>query len=285
MQTLETITAFRAARADLTGSLGLVPTMGYLHEGHLELVRRARAECSHVAVSIFVNPTQFGPNEDLARYPRDLPRDLELLQAAGVELVFAPPVAEMYPADFGTYVEVQNVTAPLEGAWRPGHFQGVATVVCKLFNIVGADRAYFGQKDAQQTVVIRQMVRDLNLPVEIVVVPTVREADGLAKSSRNVYLDPAQRAAAPVLWRALQHAAQLYEQGENDAELLRRALHQVLAQEPLAQVEYVSAADPHTLMEIEGPIRRGALLSLAVRFGATHLIDNVTLAARADSAA
>ncbi len=285
MQTLETITAFRAARADLTGSLGLVPTMGYLHEGHLELVRRARAECSHVAVSIFVNPTQFGPNEDLARYPRDLPRDLELLQAAGVELVFAPAVAEMYPADFGTYVEVQNVTAPLEGARRPGHFQGVATVVCKLFNIVGADRAYFGQKDAQQTVVIRQMVRDLNLPVEIVVVPTVREADGLAKSSRNVYLDPAQRAAAPVLWRALQHAAQLYEQGENDAELLRRALHQVLAQEPLAQVEYVSAADPHTLMEIEGPIRRGALLSLAVRFGATHLIDNVTLAARADSAA
>ncbi len=259
--------------------------MGYLHEGHLELVRRARAECSHVAVSIFVNPTQFGPNEDLARYPRDLPRDLELLQAAGVELVFAPAVAEMYPADFGTYVEVQNVTAPLEGARRPGHFQGVATVVCKLFNIVGADRAYFGQKDAQQTVVIRQMVRDLNLPVEIVVVPTVREADGLAKSSRNVYLDPAQRAAAPVLWRALQHAAQLYEQGENDAELLRRALHQVLAQEPLAQVEYVSAADPHTLMEIEGPIRRGALLSLAVRFGATHLIDNVTLAARADSAA
>ncbi len=285
MQTLETITAFRAARADLTGSLGLVPTMGYLHEGHLELVRRARAECSHVAVSIFVNPTQFGPNEDLARYPRDLPRDLELLQAAGVELVFAPPVAEMYPADFGTYVEVQNVTAPLEGARRPGHFRGVATVVCKLFNIVGADRAYFGQKDAQQTVVIRQMVRDLNLPVEIVVVPTVREADGLAKSSRNVYLDPAQRAAAPVLWRALQHAAQLYEQGENDAEPLRRALHQVLAQESLAQVEYVSAADPHTLMEIEGPIRRGALLSLAVRFGATRLIDNVTLAARADSAA
>ncbi len=259
--------------------------MGYLHEGHLELVRRARAECSHVAVSIFVNPTQFGPNEDLARYPRDLPRDLELLQAAGVELVFAPAVAEMYPADFGTYVEVQNVTAPLEGARRPGHFRGVATVVCKLFNIVGADRAYFGQKDAQQTVVIRQMVRDLNLPVEIVVVPTVREADGLAKSSRNVYLDPAQRAAAPVLWRALQHAAQLYEQGENDAEPLRRALHQVLAQEPLAQVEYVSAADPHTLMEIEGPIRRGALLSLAVRFGATRLIDNVTLAARADSAA
>ncbi len=285
MQTLETITAFRAARADLTGSLGLVPTMGYLHEGHLELVRRARAECSHVAVSIFVNPTQFGPNEDLARYPRDLPRDLELLQAAGVELVFAPAVAEMYPADFGTYVEVQNVTAPLEGARRPGHFRGVATVVCKLFNIVGADRAYFGQKDAQQTVVIRQMVRDLNLPVEIVVVPTVREADGLAKSSRNVYLDPAQRAAAPVLWRALQHAAQLYEQGANDAEPLRRALHQVLAQESLAQVEYVSAADPHTLMEIEGPIRRGALLSLAVRFGATRLIDNVTLAARADSAA
>ncbi len=284
MQTFETISAFRAVRKELTGSLGLVPTMGYLHEGHLELVRRARAECSHVAVSIFVNPTQFGPNEDLARYPRDLPRDLELLQGAGVELVFAPTVAEMYPADFGTYVDVQNVTAPLEGARRPGHFRGVATVVCKLFNIVGADKAYFGQKDAQQTVVIRQMVRDLNLPAEIVVVPTVREADGLAKSSRNVYLDPAQRAAAPVLWRALQHATRLYEQGEDDAGTLRAALHQILAQELLAQVEYASVADPHTLQEIEGPIRLGALLSLAVRFGATRLIDNVSLAARADDA-
>lgn len=259
--------------------------MGYLHEGHLELVRRAKAECDHVAVSIFVNPTQFGPNEDLARYPRDLPRDLELLEAAGVEFVFIPSAAEMYPPDFSTYVEVQNVTDPLEGARRPGHFRGVATVVCKLFNIVGADKAYFGQKDAQQTIVIRQMVRDLNLPVEIVVVPTVRESDGLAKSSRNVYLTQAQRAAAPVLSRALRRAIEIYEHGADDAAVLREGMHHVLAAEPLAEVEYVSVADPRSLVEIEGRIREGALLSLAVRFGATRLIDNVILLAKNGEAA
>lgn len=280
MQVFDTITAFRNARSTLTGSLGFVPTMGYLHDGHLELVRRANAECSFVAVSIFVNPTQFSPNEDLARYPRDLPRDLELLQAAGVELVFTPSAAEMYPPDFSSYVEVKNVTAPLEGARRPDHFRGVATVVCKLFNIASPAKAYFGQKDAQQTVVIRQMVRDLNLPVEVVVVPTVREPDGLALSSRNVYLNAAQRAAAPVLSQVLRYAAELYDQGEDDAAALRAAMHQILAQQPLAEVEYISAADPLTLAEIEGPIRAGALLSLAVRFGSTRLIDNVMLPAR-----
>jgi pantoate--beta-alanine ligase len=280
MQILDTIQAFRTAHAALPGSLGFVPTMGYLHEGHLILARRAKAECDHVAVSIFVNPAQFGPKEDLARYPRDLPRDLELLRAEGVDLVLVPEVEEIYPPGYSTYVDVENVTATLEGARRPGHFRGVATVVCKLFNIVQPQRAYFGQKDAQQTVVIRQMVRDLSMPVEIVVVPTVREADGLAMSSRNVYLDAAQRPAAAVLFRGLQQVAGEYERGERNANLLRTALEQTLAQEPLAQVEYVSIADLLTLQEIDGLITHGALVSLAVRFGATRLIDNVILSAR-----
>jgi pantoate--beta-alanine ligase len=280
MQILETIQAFRAAHAALPGSLGFVPTMGYLHEGHLMLARRAKAECDHVAVSIFVNPAQFGPKEDLARYPRDLPRDLELLRATGVDLVLVPVVEEIYPPGYSTYVDVENVTATLEGARRPGHFRGVATVVCKLFNIVQPQRAYFGQKDAQQTVVIRQMARDLAMPVEIVVVPTVREADGLAMSSRNVYLDAAQRPAAAVLFRGLQQVVGEYERGKRDAGVLRAALEQTLAQEPLAQVEYVSLADLATLQEIDGTITQGALVSLAVRFGATRLIDNVILEAR-----
>lgn len=277
MQILETIQAFREAHAALSGTLGLVPTMGYLHAGHLELVRRARAECEYVAVSIFVNPTQFGPNEDLGRYPRDVPHDLELLRAEGVDLVLLPGVDEIYPPGFGTYVEIEGMNAVLEGARRPGHFRGVATVVCKLFNIAQAQRAYFGQKDAQQTVVIRRMVRDLAIPIEIVIVPTVREADGLAMSSRNVYLDPEQRAAAPVLYRGLQQVVTLYERGERDAQTLRAALQAELEQAPLAQVEYVSIADLVSLQEIDGPIAQGALVSLAVRFGTTRLIDNVIL--------
>jgi pantoate--beta-alanine ligase len=277
MQVFATVAAFREARATITGSLGFVPTMGYLHRGHLALVRQAKAECDHVVVSIFVNPTQFGPHEDLARYPRDLPHDLELLSAEGVDLVFAPTVEEMYPPVFRTYVDVEEVTVPLEGARRPGHFRGVATVVCKLFNIVGADRAYFGQKDAQQTVVIKQMVRDLNIPIEIVVAPTVREVDGVALSSRNVYLSPEQRAAAPVLYYALQRVVALYQQGERDAGILRDAMQQTLAREPLARVDYVSVADLNSLQEIEGSITAGALVSLAVYFGAARLIDNVRL--------
>lgn len=277
MQICTTIAECRAARERLTGSLGFVPTMGYLHAGHLALVRRAKAECAHVAVSIFVNPTQFGPHEDLERYPRDLPRDLALLENEGVDLVFAPSVAEMYPPGYSTYVEVGDVSAPLEGAHRPGHFRGVATVVCKLFNILQAERAYFGQKDAQQTVVIRRMVRDLNIPTTIVVVPTVREADGLALSSRNVYLSPEERAAAPVLYRALTAARERYAAGERDAEALRRLMHAIIAAEPLARIDYVSVADVETLREIEGPITTGALLSLAVRFGSTRLIDNLPL--------
>lgn len=277
MEVIETVAAMRAARTRLRGPLGLVPTMGYLHAGHLELVRRAAAENEHVAVSIFVNPTQFGPNEDLARYPRDLARDLELLEQAGVDLVFVPSTAEMYPEGYSTYVDVEGVTAYLEGARRPGHFRGVATVVLKLFNIAGAERAYFGQKDAQQTVVIRRMVRDLNLPIEVVVVPTVREADGLARSSRNVYLSPEQRAAAPVLSQALDQAAVLFRGGERSAAALRAAVEVVLRREPLGMPEYISVADPGTLAEIEGPIDGGALVSLAVRFGTTRLIDNVLL--------
>ena len=277
MEVIETIAAFRQARARF-GQLGLAPTMGYLHEGHLSLVRQARAECGAVAVSIFINPTQFGPGEDLARYPRDLARDLELLAAEATDLVLVPGAAEMYPEGYGTYVEVRGVTEMLEGAARPGHFTGVATVVCKLLNIVQPTRAYFGLKDAQQAVVVRAMARDLNLPAEIVVCPTVREPDGLAMSSRNVYLTPEERCAAVALSRALGAAQARYAAGERDAEALRHAMRAVLDAEPLAQIEYVSAADPLTLRELQGGAEEGALLSLAVRFGKTRLIDNLLLA-------
>jgi pantoate--beta-alanine ligase len=276
MEVLKTISAFREARANL-GRLGLVPTMGYLHEGHLSLVRQARAECGAVAVSIFVNPTQFGPREDLSRYPRDLERDLRLLREEHVDLVFVPDVAEIYPPGFSTYVDVREVTEMLEGAVRPGHFQGVATVVCKLFNIAQPTRAYFGQKDAQQTVVVRTMVRDLNMPLEVVVAPTLREPDGLAMSSRNVYLSAEQRRAAPALYRALQAAGQRYAAGERDAEALRQAMRVVLDAEPLASAEYVSVADALTLRELDQVGPAGALCSLAVRFGSTRLIDNMLL--------
>jgi pantoate--beta-alanine ligase len=208
MHVLEAVAAVRAARREL-GILGLVPTMGYLHAGHMALVEQAKAENQAVAASIFVNPAQFGPAEDFARYPRDLPRDLAMLEAAGVDLVFVPPVAEMYSEGYSTYVEVEGITRLLEGAARPGHFRGVATVVCKLLNIMDAERAYFGQKDAQQTVVVQQMVRDLNLRTQIVVVPTVREADGLALSSRNAYLSPEERERALGLSRAQQTAARV----------------------------------------------------------------------------
>lgn len=278
MHVVETIEEVRRLRRSLPGSWGLVPTMGYLHAGHLSLVQRARAENDRVAVSIFVNPTQFGPNEDLATYPRDLPRDLELLRAADVDLVWAPSVDEMYPPGFQTYVTVEEVTRVLEGAARPVHFRGVATVVAKLFLVCQPDRAYFGQKDAQQVVVIQQMVRDLGFPVQIVVCPTVREPDGLALSSRNVYLTPEQRQAAPVLYRALRAAQEAWQRGEHDGERLRAIMRAVLSEEPLAQTEYVSAADLCTLQEL-GDASQGVLLSLAVRIGRTRLIDNIRLEA------
>ncbi|MBX0330881.1 pantoate--beta-alanine ligase [Oscillochloris sp. ZM17-4] len=274
MDVITTVEGLRAARAGL-GQLGLVPTMGYLHEGHLSLVRQARRECGAAAASIFVNPTQFGPSEDFTRYPRDLERDLRLLEAEGVALVFVPEVAEMYPEGFGTAVVLPAADEVLEGAARPDHFRGVATVVCKLLNIVQPTRAYFGQKDAQQTVVVRQMVRDLNMPTQIVVAPTVREADGLAMSSRNSYLTPEQRAAAPALYRALTAASGLLADGERRGDALRQAMAEVLAGEPLARPEYVSAADPLTLRELDAVGPRGALLSLAVRVGQVRLIDNL----------
>jgi pantoate--beta-alanine ligase len=250
--------------------------MGYLHEGHLSLVRRARQDCDHVVVSIFVNPAQFGPKEDLSKYPRDLERDLSLLEPLGVDLVWMPAVESMYPPDYQTWVEVETITRPLEGTTRPGHFRGVTTVVAKLFNAVQPHKAYFGQKDAQQAAVIRQMTRDLSYPIEVVVCPIVREPDGLAMSSRNVYLDPEQRKAATVLSRALRAAQELYETGERDAETLRGQMKEVLARETLANVQYVSCADYDTLEELDS-VTGKALLSMAVFIGKTRLIDNLIL--------
>lgn len=272
MQVLKTITEVRAARAKL-GHLGFAPTMGFLHEGHLSLVRKARAECEAVAVSIFVNPTQFGPNEDFTRYPRDMERDLASLAGEGVDFVFTPEPSEIYPPGAATSIEVGPIAQVLEGAVRPGHFSGVATVVTKLFNIVAPNVAYFGQKDAQQCAVIRQVVRDLDLPVVLRIEPTAREADGLAMSSRNVYLDPRQREEALVVYRSLRAAAAAFETGETDAEVLRAAMRDALAGYGF---DYVSVADPDTMAEVE-VARAGAIVSTAVRFGATRLIDNLVL--------
>jgi pantoate--beta-alanine ligase len=249
--------------------------MGYLHEGHLTLVARALAENTYAAVTIFVNPTQFGANEDFASYPRDAERDLALLREAGAHLVFMPSAEAMYPPEFQTAVEVAGVSQGLEGERRPGHFRGVATVVTKLLNICGADRAYFGQKDAQQVAVIRRMAFDLAMPTQIVVVPTVRAADGLALSSRNSYLSPEERAAAPVVYRALLAARVQYERGVRDPELLRRSMVSTLNAEPLAQPDYVSVADAGSLKELYAPTDAPLLFSLAVRFGKTRLIDNL----------
>jgi pantoate--beta-alanine ligase len=277
MQTLDSVDALRTARASLAPdqTLGFVPTMGYLHAGHISLVRLAREQNEVVAVSIFVNPTQFGPNEDFSRYPRDMERDLAMLREAGVDWVFTPSVEEIYPPGFSTYVEVREVTKRLEGEVRPGHFLGVATVVAKLFNLVGPHRAYFGQKDAQQVAVIRKMVRDLAFPLEIVVGETMREPDGLAMSSRNVYLKGEERQAALVLYRALSAARELWDGGERRGTPLREAMQRVLASEPLARPDYVSVADPVTLEELaDSGEAREALASLAVRIGGTRLIDN-----------
>ena len=276
MRRVITLADLRAARLSLSGTVGLVPTMGYLHEGHLSLVRRAREECEHVVVSIFVNPTQFSPDEDLEKYPRDLDRDLKLMEPFSPDLVWIPTAEIMYPPEYQTWVEVEEVTDALEGAMRPGHFKGVTTIVAKLFNAVQPHKAYFGQKDAQQVAVIRQMTRDLNFPIEIVVCPIVREPDGLARSSRNIYLDADQRKAAPVLFRALSAAKDVYDKGERDAGMLRQIMTEVLATEALVQVQYVSCADYDTLEELE-LIKGKALLSMAVFLGKTRLIDNLVL--------
>jgi pantoate--beta-alanine ligase len=276
MQVVKTITEIRALRQNLKGSVGFVPTMGFLHEGHLALVRRAKAENSVVAVSIYVNPTQFGPREDFGAYPRDLDRDLGLLRKEGTDIVFVPLDDEMYPPGFSSWVDVEKVTEPLEGATRPGHFRGVATVVAKLFNIVQPTRAYFGQKDAQQAVVIKRMVTDLDMSLEVVIVPTVRERDGLAMSSRNVYLSPKERQAATVLFKALMLARQLRKAGEKDAEKIRRQMTECIRKEPLARIDYVSIADTERLEELD-LLERPALASLAVKIGKTRLIDNILL--------
>jgi len=275
MQIVQTIDEVRAARWEETWfTWGLVPTMGALHEGHLSLVRRARAENDRVGVSIFVNPIQFNQRADLEKYPRDLDRDAALLKAEGVDLIWAPDESIMYPPGFQTYVTLDEVTQPLEGAARPGHFKGVATVVAKLFNVFQPTRAYFGQKDAQQVAVIRQMVRDLAFPLEIVVCPIVREPDGLAMSSRNVLLNPEERAASTVLHRALSAAVEAWESGQRNGDRLRATMRQIIEAEPLATIDYVSAADPITLQEIADSAE-SALFSMAVFIGTTRLIDNM----------
>ena len=277
MRIVETKEELVRACREAARPLGLVPTMGALHDGHLTLVRQARKENQTLAVTIFVNPTQFSPQEDLAQYPRDLDRDLGLLRGEGTDLVFVPPAEEIYPLGFDTWVQVGALGERLEGAHRPGHFQGVTTVLTKLFNLIGPDRAYFGQKDGQQTVVVRQLARDLDMGVEIVVAPTVRDSDGLALSSRNVYLTADERRAAPVIYRALCKARELRCQGVEDCGRLRQAVEEVLAGEPLVgHIEYVSVAGAENLEELAEAKGR-AMLSVAVHFGKTRLIDNVIL--------
>lgn len=284
MQVFHTVAEFRAARRAAAEPVGLVPTMGALHEGHLSLARRSRAECATAVMSIFVNPAQFGPHEDLSRYPRPIERDLELAREAGIDLVFNPPVEEVYPAGFSTYVEVEGPSRRWEGEHRPGHFRGVATVVTKLFTIVAPQRAYFGQKDFQQLAVVRRLVADLNLLVEVVGCTTVREPDGLALSSRNVYLAPEQRPYASALHAALQEGrrrvAAAAPQGA-EAENVRRAMERILLDTPGVIVDYVAVVDPDSLEPLEGPITANGRAHglIAARLGPVRLIDNMALSA------
>jgi pantoate--beta-alanine ligase len=275
MKVINTITDMRKTRQELTEPVGFVPTMGYLHEGHLSLVKQAREENDSVVVSIFVNPTQFGPKEDFKSYPRDTERDLKMLKPL-TDIVFIPSTLEMYPEDYDTWITPGGIAERLEGAARPGHFRGVDTVVAKLFNIVQPTRAYFGQKDAQQVAVIKKMVADLNMNLEFVTCPTLREADGLAMSSRNIYLDPEQRRAATVLFKALTMAKELWEQGVKEAGTIRRRMTELIEEEKLAVINYISIANPETLKEMHH-IKTPALVSLAVKFGKTRLIDNIIL--------
>ncbi|MBC8336276.1 MAG: pantoate--beta-alanine ligase [Anaerolineales bacterium] len=274
LQEIVTFEELRIARASLPEPVGFVPTMGFLHEGHLSLVKRACEQSASVVVSIFVNPTQFAPTDDLDAYPRDLERDRELLREAGVDLLWIPTPEEMYPPGFQTWVEAEKITKPLEGAKRPGHFRGVTTVVAKLFNAVQPQMAFFGQKDAQQVAVIRRMVRDLNMPIEIVASPIIRERDGLAMSSRNTYLNEAERQAASVLYKSLLAAQSAYKKGERSADSLRRVMEGIITDEPLARLEYISCADYDSLEELT-VVSGKTLLSLAVYLGRTRLIDNL----------
>ena len=279
MQTITTVAELRCAlvktrKADKR--VGLVPTMGYLHDGHLALVEASRSRCDVTVVSIFVNPTQFGPNEDLSTYPRDFLRDEKLCRDAGVAIVFAPDASEIYPAQFETFVEPGELAKPLCGAFRPGHFRGVATVVCKLFNMVQPDVTFFGQKDFQQCAVVRRMVTDLDLPIEFVVVPTIRERDGLAISSRNKYLGEEDRRRALAISRGLFAAAEKFREGERDAKKLIAAARMDL--EAVDRLQYLELVDHETLKPVESPLRRPAALCVAAYIGSTRLIDNVILA-------
>lgn len=276
MRVIETIDVMKTVRHGLRGTVGFVPTMGYLHEGHLALVKRAKAENPLVVVSIFVNPTQFLPNEDFNKYPRDTARDLGMLEQIGVDIVFLPAAGEMYQAGFSTRVNVDKITEKLEGAARPGHFTGVATVCNKLFNVIEPHTAYFGQKDAQQCAVIKKMIADLNMNLAIVVVPTVREPDGLAMSSRNVYLDSEERRQAPVIYQSLELAQRLWREGERDAFTIIREMSDLVSKQPLARIEYISIADAGTLEELK-EVKTPALISMAVKFGKTRLLDNILL--------
>ena len=276
MKVITSVPEWKALRPKLPASLGLIPTMGFLHEGHLALVRRARAENEAAVAWIFVNPKQFGQGEDFTTYPRDIERDLHLLEGERVDYVLAPTVEGVYGPGFQTYVNVEELSKPFEGVTRPGHFRGVATVVAKMFCLTQPRRAYFGQKDAQQCAVVKRMTEDLGLLLEVVVCPTVREPDGLAMSSRNVYLQPGEREAATVLYRALQGVAQAFRAGERRTENLRQLLLATVASEPLGTVDYAAVTDPETFAAIERLGARGLAL-LAVKFGKTRLIDNIEL--------
>ena len=277
MQVLQNRRQMSSACRSAKRPLGLVPTMGALHEGHMALVKQARKDNSTLAATIFVNPSQFGPQEDLSAYPRDLERDLALLREEGVDLVFTPSVEEIYPPGFNTWVDVGGLGDRLEGAHRPGHFRGVATVVAKLFNIIRPGRAYFGQKDGQQSAVIRKMVRDLDLDVEVVMVPTVRDSDGLALSSRNAYLTEEQRRAAPVVYRALQLPQRLWQEGITDGSWIRSETRLVLESERLIErIDYVSVANAETLEELD-IVKGRVMVSVAVQLGKPRLIDNIIL--------
>ena len=276
MKVIETIEEMKQARHELAGPVGFVPTMGYLHEGHISLVRRAREDNSSIVVSIFVNPTQFGPREDLATYPRDIPRDLAMLEKENTDIVFMPSADVMYPAHFSSWVEVSKLTERLEGSSRPTHFRGVTTICNKLFNIVQPTSAYFGQKDAQQLMVIKKMVTDLNMNLEVVACTTIRESDGLAMSSRNTYLNPEERQAATVLYQSLNLARQMWSQGEKDGDRLRKEMTGLVQQQPLATIDYISVASTETLEELDRVIPP-ALVSMAVRIGRTRLIDNIVI--------
>jgi pantoate--beta-alanine ligase len=277
MRVIETISDMKAvirSQKRAGKSIGFVPTMGYLHEGHLALAKRSIQENEFTVMSIFVNPTQFGPKEDFSKYPRDMARDCRMAEEAGIDMIFAPTVEEMYPSHYKSYIIVEDITEILCGASRPGHFKGVATVVAKLVNIIEADKAYFGQKDAQQAIVIQKMVKDLNMNVEIITCPIVREADGLAMSSRNVYLSPEQRKAALILSKTLFEAEELVENGETDKEKVVEYIKKRIMAEPLASIEYVEALDADTL-EARGQFKCRMLVALAARFGTTRLIDNI----------